>query len=523
VTDPDEGPGLRVIGGAGGTRARIETLTAAAARAERAAEHLDAAAAHARRAAALVEESAPWSPVTAANVRSAAAPLLSGWGGLGARADDARVVAVGLRGAAEVYSQADRDATAALRAGFIVLGHRIGEAGPYAVLFAGWLTSAGLLTAGRVVVGARLLRYTPTIPGLLIRVLGSERLREADGALGWLAGTVGGPGLLPDGPGLPSPRAVELALPGLAAMLIGLLPGRFRIGADPVQQAAVILRSGAAVATALFGTPRTGLMVAPVVAAVPGRGGAQPSSAPRDIADVLREVDRVADSGAPGVIGVQRLDHPDGSRTWVVAVPGTESASLLDAPATTDMATNLELIGGLDDDVSAAVVQAMLQAGIGPDEPVLLAGHSQGGMAVMRVAAQVSETFTVGAVLTAGSPVGGMALPDGIPALHLEHLSDYAPALDGLPNPDTVDRTTVTRDIGVGAAVGGGASQSFLEVITSQVSRSHSLTEYIRTAEQVALLRDRSVQSYAEAVASVLGDGTAEVTEQRYVAVRVPE
>src|SRR5450756_1534900 len=128
-----------------------------------------------RRAVALVEESAPWSPVTAANVRFAAAPLLSGWGGLGARADDARVVAVGLRGAAEVYSQADRDATAALRAGFIALGHRIGEAGPIAVLVVGGLLVRGAVTAGAAVLAARSLRYTPAPIGLLLRVLGSER------------------------------------------------------------------------------------------------------------------------------------------------------------------------------------------------------------------------------------------------------------------------------------------------------------------------------------------------------------
>ena len=36
-----------------------------------------------------------------------------------------------------------------------------------------------------------------------------------------------------------------------------------------------------------------------------------------------------------------------------------------------------------------AVLEAMGEAGVGPDEPVMLAGHSQGGMVAMSVAAAV--------------------------------------------------------------------------------------------------------------------------------------
>jgi len=144
-------------------------------------------------------------------------------------------------------------------------------------------------------------------------------------------------------------------------------------------------------------------------------------------------------------------------------------------------------------------------------------------MAAMRVAARTSDMFTVSAVVTAGSPVGDMPLADGIQALHLEHTHDYVPALDGMPSPDAANRTTVIRDLAASPpADGSGPASSLLARLVDPIRRSHALPEYIRTAEQVAVLRDRSVQSYAEAVASVLGDGTAEVTEQRYVAVRVP-
>ena len=47
-------------------------------------------------------------------------------------------------------------------------------------------------------------------------------------------------------------------------------------------------------------------------------------------------------------------------------------------------------------------------------------------------------------VLTAGSPVGGIEPGAGISSLHLEHEQDWVPGADGLPNPDTRDRVTVT-------------------------------------------------------------------------------
>src|SRR5665647_2072712 len=71
-------------------------------------------------------------------------------------------------------------------------------------------------------------------------------------------------------------------------------------------------------------------------------------SAPRDLGDV---VDRLAAlypevGGTSGTIRVEELDHLDGTRTWVVEIPGTQDTGIRGTNPM-DMATNLRLMAGL--------------------------------------------------------------------------------------------------------------------------------------------------------------------------------
>ena len=258
-------------------------------------------------------------------------------------------------------------------------------------------------------------------------------------------------------------------------------------------------------------------MVAPVVSAAGGREAKREPAAPRDEADLLRLVEQMYDSGTDGTVGVQRLDHPDGQRTWVVAIPGMQSFGP-PGPSTTDLLSSLQLVAGQPDDLSESVVRAMLAAGVGPNEPVVLVGHSQGGMAAMRVAERTTDMFTVTTVLTAGSPIGGMPVPDGVQVLSLEHDEDLVWALDGRSNPDRPNHTTVQSAAGPGRPDGGGV----LDRLVAQPGDGHMLEGYVATAEQVAGNDHASVRAFEVSLARVLGDGTAEVTEQRYIGVRVP-
>lgn len=512
MTSVGDPPGIEVTGGAGGTRACTEALLAIAERMERAGGHLDAAAIQADRLARSVEETATWSPGTAAAVCAEASPLLSTWGGLRVRATEANEVAAHLRTTAEIYSRAELDATGALRLAAIVAGGAIGEQGPLAALLAMELAALGAIGAGFTLLQARLLSHTPTPVGLVLRWLGSERFSGLDGPLGFVSRSLGGPGLLPEGLGPPPSDSLAIGVSGLAALLRALLPGRQRLTLDPLPETAALLRLGGHAATLLGGTPLPGLVVAPSAKSPSPKAG---RSAPRSTADLLREVDELY-AAPPGTVGVQSLDHADGTRSWVVTIPGTQDMGLTDGPVPTDNATNLDLIAGRPSVMSEVVISSMLQAGVGPDEAVVLAGHSQGGMTAMQVAAdpRVVAGFSVTTVVTAGSPVGGMRLPKGVEALHLEHLQDGVTALDGTPNPDRLNRTTLVRDLGAGDKLDRAAARS--------ISAPHEAATYVRTAKAVSTSSHPSVRRFDEALGQVLGDGTAKVSSRWFVGARTP-
>ena len=198
-----------------------------------------------------------------------------------------------------------------------------------------------------------------------------------------------------------------------------------------------------------------------------GLGGAVPSGAPPPDdgqkpealgapADVIRYSDQVqADrkDDSTGVISVLRTDHADGTTSWVVVVPGTADWGL-GGPNPQDLLTNFQAVSGMPSDMETAVVAAMQQAGVGPNDPVGLYGHSQGGIVVTRLAGDpgVNEHYNVTTLLTAGSPVGGIDLPDSVSALHLENGGDAVPSLDAAPNPSSPHRITVsvnTTDTGI--------------------------------------------------------------------------
>lgn len=513
----DGADALRVRGGAGGTTACLTALITGAIRAERAAGHLADAGRAAGRAAGAVSRTSAASPVTAARAEASVLQLLEGPNGLPRCAETLGTVAAALRTTAETYVRADQSSAALMRIP-MALGRAVGEAGPVAVLSVGLMGFTGLVVGADAVVAARLLRNSPSAAGLGLQLLGSAENRADDGPLGVLARLVGGPGLVPPLATVLSPAQLEAALPVLANVVLGLAPGRTTPGDRSVAEAAAFLAALGALGGGVTGTRLPGLAVAPLL---PGKGPKAPHDVPpRSLPDVLRQVDLTYE-GVPGAVSVQRIDHEDGTRSWVVAIPGTQEAGF-GGPTTTDMASNLELLAGVPDDRTETVRRAMLQAGIRPDEPVLLAGHSQGGMAAMRVAASVGDSFMIAGVLTAGSPVGGMWLPDDIPALHLENQQDFVPAADAAPNPDQINRTTVVRDLSVPVA-GAELAGERVESLGDLFLVPHELTTYIETAELVADLDDRSVTTFLDAVAPVLDDGAADVTTQRYIGVRVPD
>ncbi|MCV2392918.1 hypothetical protein OEB99_01230 [Actinotalea sp. M2MS4P-6] len=494
-----DGTGITVTGGAGGTRARLDELEAIVRALRDAAWCLgDAERAHRRLTAEVIRR-------VGSGAASAALERLGGRRGLAPVADEAGSLAAAVQRTVRAYGDADADATQAMRAVTVEAARTLGESGPF-----GWVLAARAAVSGVWFLAlARMSRWTPTPFGAAMRWLGSPAVAGRTDAWGAVGRLLAGPGVLPELPN-PDRLAAEIGVASLAAFLTGALPGRAPALADPVP-----LGSWDALLLASPFLPATMLRVTPV--------GVERAEPPRDEADVLALVDEqyVGDGAVAGQVAVQRLDHADGSRSWVVAIPGTEEWTFGGANPL-DGLSDLELVASAVDDVTRTVLRAMALAGIGTDEPVLLAGHSLGGIVAARIAA--TSDYRVVALLTAGSPVSGIPVPGGTAALHLEHAQDPVPGLRGLPNPDEVNRTTVVRDLGVpdpGAGQGSAGGVPVVGGSAGGVSAAHALSAYRRTAELLPG-DDVSVGAFRDATGPVLGDDVVGATTWTFAGERVP-
>lgn len=234
---------------------------------------------------------------------------------------------------------------------------------------------------------------------------------------------------------------------------------------------------------------------------------------PRGLAGLVRLValsdDRAGPDGSAAApkatFTVQRLDHADGTRSWVVAVPGTQSLGVLgDVP--TDNLTNVELVSGVDDAMTSGVLAGMRAAGIAPDEPVVLVGHSQGGMVATAVAAAAAGAYRVAGVVTAGSPSVPRAVPARVPVVRFEHRQDAVPQLDGEPTGTGV--TVVERTLGGERTVTSGVA--------------HDVHTYVETARALddELAAHRGAVPDAAAVTAALGREDTSATTLQYRVTR---
>jgi hypothetical protein len=188
----------------------------------------------------------------------------------------------------------------------------------------------------------------------------------------------------------------------------------------------------------------------PVVTPYAGALGTRRPTSVRDLIEHLHEVAGLSgrpDSPANGTVEVQTITGPDGVR-HVLYLPGTDDFNApwdQDADVR-DLETDLDSISGRPDAYQQGILDALEQAGVGKDEPVLVVGHSLGGMEAAATLAGHGG-YQVTDVVTAGSPTAQVpGYPAGSHVLSLEQQGDIVPELDGAPNPDSLEQTTVTFD-----------------------------------------------------------------------------
>ncbi|MFF2347964.1 hypothetical protein [Pseudarthrobacter sp. NPDC058119] len=158
---------------------------------------------------------------------------------------------------------------------------------------------------------------------------------------------------------------------------------------------------------------------------------------PSSISAVLETTNTAySDQGKPGTedtgVRIVAVRKPGESPAYIVSIPGTTRWLPDGAANPTDLTGNLELAGGNLSTAAEAVRMAMERAGIPEGAPVMLSGHSQGGMIAAALAAdsRFTDRFNVTNVVTFGSPVDSAPIPPSIDILALQHAGDPVPKVD---------------------------------------------------------------------------------------------
>jgi hypothetical protein len=258
----------------------------------------------------------------------------------------------------------------------------------------------------------------------------------------------------PRGPGLlGAARATLAADPELADLAVDLATLGAGLPGSP--------RGLAALAAVLYrdGSPR--VAERPELATDDLRGP------PRTVTDLMRGLAvRTRQDDGGGLIDIQVLDGPAGRRV-VVDITGTSIWNidpLRGTPQATNVGTNLRGLAGQDSVMTRGVRQALRLAGVSARDPIMLVGHSQGGLVAARLAAELTadRQYRVTHLVTAGSPIGQARLPDSISVLALENAGDSVPHLDGADNPDRPNWLTVRLPTGADPSSAGHAADSYL-------------------------------------------------------------
>jgi hypothetical protein len=487
VTTVAERRELVVRGGAGGTSARLEDLEQAGAVLRSAADGL---ANHGRALVATsidprLQVTAALSPVTFARAEAALTSAAFGPGGLFALAARAELVSDGVRIVAEGYRVAEASTAGALHAVSMLTGQAIGRA-------VGALAPELLL--GTAVVS--------------VIMNGNGGGGDGDGGSGDGRNRVRCPEPL-----LRTGRLVLRLLagrPGATEAAVGALPG-------VIGGFSSTLPGGPVISTRLFGHPTgpgnvaEGLRGLGVLGGLAGTTGGPPwlqdSNAVRvrvvpglrrrpaaDAADLLGRIPPTAPDRP--MIHVERVDGVHGRR-WVVSVPGTADWSPVAGRTPFDLTGDVRLIAGQRSAGMAGVVAALRATGVRKAEPVLLVGHSQGGLIAAAVAADpaVRREFTVSQVVTSGAPVASIPIPDDVQVLSIEHSDDVVPQLDGAANRDRPNWITVTAPAPTAEAPLAERTEPFA---------AHRADLYQRTAARIDRSTHPSIEHWRTGLAPFL-------------------
>jgi hypothetical protein len=453
--------GIVIVGGAGGTRARTEDLARASAVLDGARERMEGVAAWARAARSDVR-SAQWSDaIVADHVESALDWINLGPGGASAVAREIDDIARGLAETVRLLEGAER-----------------GAGGVWDGLWA---------AAQRVIRGEIAVGETIALVGTAVAFPSSLLIPGGPSALTGIPAPE--PTSLIDASALEAALAAGHSLPVVPALM----------GWSAVDLLTLCLMLSAMGWSELLGNPH-GLSVEESERHI--------TSAPAGAADLIERAGELYSTGGadPGTahVAIECIEHRDGTCAWIVEIPGTQSFLPNGGSNPFDFTADLQLMAGQTSDVMIAVAAAMRDAGIPAGDPVMLVGHSLGGIGAMALASNGSfaSRYNVQAVVTAGSPVARFAPAGGASVLSLENSTDIVWALDGAPNPDRADWITVTHDL-------RSSGDPLDRAAATSIVGSHEPETYVRTAGAFDSATGSTAAAWREQNAAFLADGTA--------------
>jgi hypothetical protein len=209
--------------------------------------------------------------------------------------------------------------------------------------------------------------------------------------------------------------------------------------------------------------------------------------------------------GAPATVRVDRLVAADGSRSWIVHVPGTQVWTPRAGANPFDLTTDTSALAGRTNAVGALVVAGLRSTGARSGEPILLSGHSLGGIASAELAADplLRTEFSITHVVSAGSPTALADVPGTVSTLAVEHAQDPVPWLDGEPSPDGASRVTVRRAV-------------------DDPLLAHDGQEYALTATMIDASDDVSLERWRETLTPFLDRPGTTTTSWEVTGVRQP-
>lgn len=187
----------------------------------------------------------------------------------------------------------------------------------------------------------------------------------------------------------------------------------------------------------------------------------------RNIGEAMRHMDGIADGTTVpyGTVALQEYRRADGTRSWLLTVPGTDN----EWDTAIGWMQNVELMSADNDvrmgaDSARLAVEALERAGVAPDEPIAIVGHSQGGIVAGTLAAGLEGRYNVSHIVTAGSPIANHPIPESTYVTSIETTGELVSNLDGRRNPARDSWLTIRGEVHEpGASVQGttveGASE----------------------------------------------------------------